>query len=682
MIARPLLSLCILTLAVLATLVRVPGQDRSAADARPRVVVVPIHGEIDNATVRLVNRGVSRAREINAERVVLDIDTPGGRIDVMQRIETAIHALREGKVRTTAWISRHALSAGGYLALACDEIAMAKEATIGAITPVLGGPDGTIQIPEDDVRRKALSSMRAEVRKLVERRGEVGRDLVFLAEAMVDPTLGRIFEVQVEDAQHMQRTVLVDEGGLPALAAGGGRIVDQVEIGRAPLTLTAVEALRRGLSGGTFASLEEMAREQLGVPSSAIERLEPSWSETAVAWLEAIKPLLFIFGFMMLLLELKLPGFGIPGILGILLVGLALFSSYLMGLAELTEILLFFLGLALIGVEVFVLPGSIAFGAAGLVAVVFSLILSQQSFIIPSDASQAEILTGNLLDLLWMILIVTAGSMTLFRFLPRIPIFNRAMLQPPEAPRTGESTRFADDAHPAAALVGVVGVALTDLRPAGVLELGDGSRHDVVSQGAFLVRGTRLRVLSVTGNRIVVEPETHARGAEGGEASLGLLFLLFAIGLALTVAEVFLVSAGALAVGAGVAMVTTIFLAFTQHGMAIGFLFLTAAVIAVPAVISLSLRTLPKTALGKKLILSGPDHESVRGAAADAALNALVGRHGITTSMLRPSGFAEIDGRRIDVVTRGEIVEVNTAIRVLAVDGNRVVVTSEAAAAP
>ena len=647
-----------------------------------RVVVVPIRDVVDVVAVRLVNRGVSHARAVGASRVILDIDTPGGAIDAMRKIENAIGLLREGGVRTTAWVGHHALSAGAYLALSCDELFMASSASIGAITPILVGPEGPMQIPDDDVRRKALSAMRGDVRALVERRGGASDDLLRLAEAMVDPTLGRIYEVQIEDPTGLQRSQVLDEAALDELVRRGAKISNPVEIGRAPLTLTAGEALLRGVSGGTYGSLEEMVREEVGAPSSAIERLEPNWSESAVAWLEAIKPLLFIIGFLCLLAEIKMPGFGIPGILGVVLVGLALFSSYLIGLADWTEILLFFLGIGLIGVEVFVMPGTIAFGAVGLVAVVFSLILSQQSFVLPSTASQQEILTGNLLDLLWMILFVVAGSATMFRFLPKLPFFNRALLIPPEGARTGDSTRFARGPEIDHRLLGAVGVAVTDLRPAGVLELPDGSRHDVVSQGAFLARGIRLRVLEAGGNRIVVAPDGEpspeaSNGGERGAASIGFLFLLLIIGLGLVIAEIFLVSAGLLAVGAGVALVTTIFLAFTQHGTGIGFVFLLLTAVGVPAAIAAALRLLPKTSLGRNLLLSGPDPDSVRGAAADAGLAALIGHSGRALSMLRPSGFAEIDGRRVDVVTRGESLESGVHLRVLAVDGNRVVVAED-----
>lgn len=647
------------------------AQEQPATDA-PRIVVVPIEGTIDITTVRLVQRAVSHARGVAASRLVLAIDTPGGRIDAMHEIQIAVDGLRSGGVRTSAWIARDALSAGAYLALCCDEIFMAPQARLGAITPVVAGPGGTMQIPEDDARAKALSAMRADVRALIERRGNPTSELASLAEAMVDPRLGRIYEVQTEGRDGLQRTVILDEAALDKLAREGTKVIAQLSLGEAPLTLTGAEALRFGFASANHASLEQLVREEFGAPASAIQRLERNWSEQAVAWLEAIKPLLFILGFLFLLAELKLPGFGVPGVLGILLIGLALFSSWLVGLADWTEILLFFLGLGLIGVEAFVLPGTVVFGLLGFVSLVLALILSQQSFLFPANATQAEILTGNLLDLLWLILLLTAGSALLWRLLPRLPYVNRALLEPPATGGTGASTRFAELAAARATLVGALGTTLTELRPAGVLELDDGSRHDVVSQGAFVERGRRMRVIEVSGNRIVVAPQDDA---QRGETSLGLLFLLLAFGLALVVAEVFFFSFGMLAVGAGVALVTAIFLAFTQHGMGFGVLFLALSIGGAPLAMLYAWRLLPRTRFGKQLILDAPDSASLRGAAAEAGLAALVGRIGRTSSPLRPSGFAVIDGRRVDVVTRGEPIAEDRPVRVLAIDGNRVVVT-------
>jgi membrane-bound serine protease (ClpP class) len=306
------------------------AQDESAGGAtEAQAVVVPVQGEISIVTVRLIQRAIDRARSAGMSRVVLDIDTPGGAITVMREIESVLSALRSqarGGVRTTAFVRRWALSAGGYLALACDDTFMAPGATIGAITPVEVGPEGMRQIADDDARRKMLSAFRADVRSLVERRGGASSATLTIAEAMVDPTM-RVFEINYVDRGGLETTTVVDETRLEELSANGARILSQQELGKTPLTLTADEALRWGISNGTYESIAELTREELLLTPSAVERLEPSWSESAVEWLEMMKPFLFVLGFLLLLLEVKVPGLIVPGALGVLLISLGLFSS-------------------------------------------------------------------------------------------------------------------------------------------------------------------------------------------------------------------------------------------------------------------------------------------------------------------------------------------------------------------
>ncbi|MBK8976756.1 MAG: hypothetical protein IPM29_12630 [Planctomycetes bacterium] len=662
--------------------------------AEARVVVVPIVGTIGVRTTRLVQRALSVARETGAQRLILEIDTPGGLVTEMREIETILAGLRgehsDRGIHVSAFVRRHALSAGGYLALACEDTYMAPGASIGAITPVEVGPEGIRQIADDDARRKLLSAFRADVRSLVERRGNAGEDALVIAEAMVDPRM-EIVEVTYVDANGFEKTRVVETAELQSIADRGLEILRQEPFGTTPLTLTAAQALRFGLAKGVHDTIDDVVREEFGLAPGDVVRVEENWSESAVAWLERIKPILFLLGFLLLLVEAKAPGTMIPATLGILLIGLGLFSSYLVGLADWTEILLFFLGLGLIGVEIFVMPGTFLFGLAGFAAVLIALVLSQQTFVVPETEQQVAILTDNLLHLLYLVLLTMAGGMVLQRLLPRVPFFNRVLLTPPaDKSRTGDATRFAREQERAGSiLLGAAAVAATDLRPAGIAELADGTRHDVVADGSFLRRGTRLRIVRVEGNRIVVVPDeglpdqnapggvSAGSGGESGAIAYGLLILLVIVGLGLVVAEVFFVSGGLLSVASAVALLSAIFLAFTQHGQGFGLFVLSLAAVGVPAALVFSFKLLPRTAIGRKIILSGPDSARVRGKAQEPGLDALLGHTGVALSMLRPSGYARIDGRRIDVVTRGELIEGNTPIRVIGVDGNRVVVAED-----
>lgn len=654
----------------------VPAQE-GTAESRDLVLVVPITGEIQIASVALVRRALSEASSRGASRVVLLIDTPGGQLAAMHDITALLSVMRrDPAMRTVAYVQNQAYSAGAYLALACDQLFMMPASKLGAITPILGGPGFVGELPPD-IRDKTVSALRGSLRGLIEERENSRPDLGIVAEAMVDPDL-RVFEVTYADAGGFQQTQIVDEQGVRRIESSGNRILRSDPLGsdKPPLVLTAQEAAKIGLSNGSISSLEELVRTEFHLTMDSVIQLQATWSEDAVRWLDRIKPFLFVIGFLLLIIEFKTPGFAIPGVLGALLLGVAMFSSYLVGLAEWTEILLFFAGIGLIAVEIFVMPGTLIFGFLGFLALVFGLITSQQTFILPGNDIESDILLTNLLNMTWLILLVVAGAILFGRMLPYIPVLNRVLLTPPDPAGFRAAGTPSGGLVDLARWIGREGATVTDLRPAGIAEV-DGERLDAVAEGGFLARGTPVRVIAARLNQVVVAPQ---QDPQRGEVAFGFLVLLLIVGLALTLAEVFFVSMGILGTLAAVSLVTSVFLAFTQHGQVTGFAFLTIAAVGAPLIVLYGMKWLPNTRLGRLLILSGPTAAEVSGSGADPALAQLLGQTGTAESDLRPAGFARIGGRRIDVVTRGEMLELGTEVRVVDVSANRVVVARHAAA--
>jgi membrane-bound serine protease (ClpP class) len=231
-----------------------------------------------------------------------------------------------------------------------------------------------------------------------------------------------------------------------------------------------------------------------------------------------------------------------------------------------------------------------------------------------------------------------------------------------------------------AALVGRCGVALTDLRPVGRMEV-DGEPFDALAEGIFVSRGTRVKVIAVHGNRIVVEP-LEQQPPQSGEVAVGLLVLLWMLGLCCVIAELFLPSAGILSVLSAGLFLASIFFAYTHHSQLMGHAFLFTTAVVVPLVVFYGLRLLPKTAIGRAILQTGPDPDAMRGSAAQPGLERFVNQKGYALSSLRPSGTARIAGERVDVVTRGEMLEQGDALIVLSVDSNRVVVGLDRSTAP
>jgi membrane-bound serine protease (ClpP class) len=431
-------------LALVSTLL--PGVVGAQKPERGGIYRVPVRGVIELGLAPFIARSIAEAEKAGARAVVLDIETPGGRVDAAQQI---VNTLKEAKIPTYAFVNRRAYSAGAMIALATQGVYMRTGAVMGAATPVDGG--GT-KAPE-----KIVSAMRSEMRALAEARGLDPR----VAEAMVD-----------------------EEIGVPGL----------VEKGKL-LTLTTSEAVRIGYATevGDWNALMLQLR-AVGAP---VTNAKVNWAEGLVRFFThpLVAPMLLSLGFLGLLIEFKTPAFGLAGVAGLILLGLFFGSHYLVGLAGWEELMLLGAGLVLIGVEMFVLPGFGVAGVIGLLAVLGSVYLSLVTHLSSeADMSQAAgILSAA-------ILVVIIAGWALLRALPRSGRFSRSGML------LGESTDRATGyiSNPVRdELVGLTGVALTDLRPAGAAQFGD-ERLDVVSDNVWISAGTPVKIVRSEGYRHIV----------------------------------------------------------------------------------------------------------------------------------------------------------------------------------
>jgi membrane-bound ClpP family serine protease len=221
--------------------------------AKQLVLVVPVTGTIGPSTVALVRRAIREGESSGATAIVFTIDTPGGRLDSIEAIQAQLREVGEHD-STIAYVQGRALSAGAYLALACQQIYMTPSGEIGAVTPIAGMPGSVADIPDSDVRRKLISVLRAELRGLIQQRKSRLPGLELVGEAMVDPDL-RVYSVVTQDANGVQQRHVVDEERIRDLEQAGQRILQREPLGgrgQPPLTLTAVEAQAIGLSNGTI----------------------------------------------------------------------------------------------------------------------------------------------------------------------------------------------------------------------------------------------------------------------------------------------------------------------------------------------------------------------------------------------------------------------------------------------
>jgi len=468
-------------------------QAAPTAPAGPAVVVVPISGEIDLRNVALVERAVKEIQARKPALVLFEIDSPGGRIDYMLTMGEAMMSL--APIPTAAWVrplpgsgvTGGAWSAGAFLAMSCKRLYMFPGTVIGAATPVSQSEEGVKPVEE-----KYVSAFREKFRARAEQNGYPPN----LAVAMVDKDL-EVFEVTV-DGKKLYLTM----GEIEKFRNDGKRF----DIPSVPydskdkvLTMTDRQVVEAGMGKIAKTREEIWSDHALAAPTETL--IGPSWSEKLVGFLTSpfVAMLLLVVGVVGIWIELKTPGFGVPGVLGIAAIGLLLFGHHLAGLAQATDIVLFVLGVVLVMVELFFFPGVGAFAIAGVLCIVGGLILSFQGFTIPDVQGapwEVDILFSSIGRVLSSLAIAAVGFLAILRFLPRVPMANRLVLQ----------TAIAGAAPVAAGnelLAGKKGHATTPLHPGGKVEL-DGQIVDVVAEGEFVAQGEPVEVLRVEGMRVVV----------------------------------------------------------------------------------------------------------------------------------------------------------------------------------
>jgi len=646
------------------------GQQGAPTAVEPLVLLVTLQGKLGTQELARCHRSLREA-ESRGLRVVFRLRDAGSQGEDPSDVQSLLDHLQQSPVDTTAVLQGRIVQGAAALALCCKAVYCLPDAQWGEINKPEQELDELLaDDPDAELATRLAAAREAMTTRLQRRSNRLRPDAEKLALAMVDPRMQLVAATVREGGIERQR--LLESAELSALQASGAKVFGERTLPR-PVMVTAQEAEDFGLCTAQLSSLDSLA-DVLQIDRSRIGELTVNWAEDMVGWLELLQPFLLVAGFLLLLIEVKTPGVGLPGLLGVVFLGLAMFHSYLVGLAEITEILVFFLGIAAIAVEIFLLPGTVVFGAVGFLCLVLALILSQQSFVLPSNAIEEGILIANLTNLLLLFVLVLVLGMLLWRLLPKVPYFNRVFLAPPEPALAGAGAPLVDAG--ALAMVGRFGTTATPLRPSGAIEI-DGQRLDVVTEGEFLAAGVTVRVLYVQGNRVVVGQDGSSAGPRASErGSVGVVLLLCIVGLLLIVVEVMFVSFGVVALLAGVALLTAIFVAF-QQSVAFGVTMVVTESIAAPLVLGLAMRILPKTRFGKQLILAGPTAGTAAGAtggAVDPGQQALLRQHGVTLSPLRPSGFARIGGHRIDVTTRGEMLEADCPVVVIDVAHNRVVV--------
>jgi membrane-bound serine protease (ClpP class) len=455
--------------------------------------VIEARGPLDAGKVNSLRRRIKRAVALNANFVILRLEAEGGENRDVASLANEIRTMKDASdtvpIKFVAWIPpKRSIGAATFLALACSELVMGQDAALADF--------GYLSDDQSEARRRALEM-------LAPLAAEQGYPAP-LFQATLDPKL-TLVRVKAKNDPGFEQFVTEQEFEADQKTENPR----WNSFGR----LTSAD-------GKSFKISAALAREGRIAQATDIERLEDLYNWCGVDaqkvrvarddWLDQIaeffrEPLvrfvLIMLGIVGLILELKMPGATFPGVLSAICFVLFFWAYSFVGEFTFLAVLLFILGLVLIAVEIFVIPGFGVTGISGIVLVIFSLVLVTLEKM-PETTQDWVSLGGTLTTFGLSMAAAVVGAVTLAWYLPNIPYANRLILKPP-----ADEADLDDSGGPApsyAHMLGAIGVAATTLRPAGKVQFGE-DFLDVVAEGDYVNAGSRVQVIEIEGNRIVVK---------------------------------------------------------------------------------------------------------------------------------------------------------------------------------
>lgn len=491
-----------------------------------RVAVLPITGPIDQVTLWSLERRMKAMQEGAYDALVIELDTPGGEVDAT--LDICLRLKSDAPANTVAWIHPKAYSAGTIIALACREIVVAPGSVFGDAAPISVMPGLGLQPLPAAERAKFESPILDELDAAAAKRGEDQRLLqafvvtereLWLVERTSDGArrfadradlelLGLEPQQNIVPPKDLAARRPATPGELPLTAAdrGGWRVLETIDSSSRLLVAQSDEAMRWGLAADV---VKDDAALQSFFAANSIVRFPESWAETLVRFLISWPIRIILIGIFVvaLVIEGLHPGVGVAGGVAAAAMLLLVGAPALIGLAEWWEILLVLAGIVLIGVEVFVLPGTGFAGITGAICVLVGLVASFTGTDPTSAAERGTLLTASSTTIAG---IFVGAILAWFasRWFRETAIFRRAVLATSVNAATEPPPRGAQTLPPN----GTLCIADTDLRPSGRCDL-QGELFDAQSTGEYIQRGAAVRVVGRMGTSLVVERADDPRGA-------------------------------------------------------------------------------------------------------------------------------------------------------------------------
>jgi membrane-bound ClpP family serine protease len=484
--------------AELAAALQLPRQslteDWLVGRGTPVVWWVELRGPLDAGKLKSLERRIKAAVARDANFIILHLDSEGGETRDAATMANWLRRLTDQSgvlpVKTVAFIPpRRSIGAATFLALGCSEIVMSKDAALADF--------GYLQGDEFAEARSRAAEMLAPLAK------EQGYPPL-LFRAALDPNLVLV-RVKPKDGGRDEMLVTEkefeeDQRAMNPRWNSLGRLFAK---DAKSLKITADLAREWRIAMATDIETLEGLYQYYGVEPQRVRAARDDWLDHIAEFFREpwVRFVLIMLGIIGLILELKMPGATLPGVVSAVCFVLFFWAYSFVGEFTLLAVLLFILGLVLIAVEIFLIPGFGVPGISGLLLVVISMVLVTLEKM--PETTQDWVALGSTLTMFGLSMAAAVvGAFTLAWYLPSIPYANRLILRPPEEETAGLDEAAQVPAY--AGLLGAVGVAATTLRPAGKAQFGE-DFLDVVAEGDYVNAGSRVQIIEIEGNRIVVK---------------------------------------------------------------------------------------------------------------------------------------------------------------------------------
>jgi len=456
----------------------------SQANLKKKIFIIPVRNDIMPPILYVIRRGVKEAMEAEAECIIIDMNTNGGRVDITEEIFEIINKF---KGKTVTYVNKDAYSAGAFIAVSTDQIYMAPQSVIGAAAPIMVGPGGGAAELPSTMEAKMNSAIRAKIRTQAEKNGYA----IDVIEAMVDKS--------------------------KILERDGKTICAKDEI----LTLTDIEAATKYgekqiplLSSGTVENIDALIKE-LGYSNAKRIDIKPLGAEELGSWISTISPLLLLIGIGGLYIEFKTPGFGIFGAIGIAALIVYFFGGYVSGLAGIEWVGIFLLGIILVAIEIFIIPGTLFVGLFGAACIFISIIMGMTDLypnlpwfpISPIEGGPSPVegidfsmpdFSKPLRDISIAILLSIPLIWTLSKWLPHSKYLDQLRINSVSGAKSIAALSAKLESRQ-----NQIGKTTTPLNPGGKALFGD-ELYNVITQGEMVQSGISVKVIRNTGNDLVV----------------------------------------------------------------------------------------------------------------------------------------------------------------------------------